>query len=313
MSELKFWIKVIGGSMLVGGLIFFSVMKMAIRGGKVDVPSVVDQPRASAEYKLRKVGLEMTVLEERFSTSAPFGSIISQDLDAGVTVKRGREIGVIVSKGTRIVAVPDLVGMRSSRQARLLLEQNGLVPGYMDEIHHASARDSVVAQSPEAGLQVNRGSRVSLLISSDPQKHAWVMPDLKGVDLHDTRDMLRAMGLVIRDVAMVKAEAAEPGTVLYQSISGGARVEQGQAVKLGVVDSESMRARYARLEYQVPDDGVTERRVQVTIIDARGQRVVHNAMEKPGALVKVEGKAWGRASYQVSLSGDLLFEKEIPE
>ena len=313
MNEIRFWFKFLGLCAVLGGLVFSFTMKTAIRGGNVDVPALEGLPRANASLQLRKLGLKMDVIEERFSNQAAFGSVLEQDIEAGMTIKRGRAIKVVLSKGTRVVQVPELVGMRNPRQARLLMEQNGLAAGVIAYLHHSAPEGSIIAQSPEAGLQVARGSRVSLLVSKDTEKLAWVMPDLTERDLGEARERLKAMGVVLRKVDLVDPVEAEPGSVTYQSLSAGARVEMGSTLDLQVARGDSMaRARYALIEYQVPDVGVAERRVQITVADARGRRVVYNSMEKPGAGIRVETKAWGSATYRVAISGSDVLEEEIP-
>jgi len=139
-----------------------------------DKRRVPHQYRA-AEYKLRSLGLHMGVREERFSTGAPYGSVLEQDIEAGATIKRGRTVELILSKGTKVVAMPQLKGLPSLRQARLLLEQNGLEAAVEDWIFSDEPKDTVLAQTPEAGSEIARGTRVSLLSSLGPRKNAWVM------------------------------------------------------------------------------------------------------------------------------------------
>ena len=289
-------------------------MTIFVRGGTVSVPDLKGTSQAVARHKLRAQGLEMQVREERWSNSVPYGVVIEQGTDAGVTLKRGRSIAAVISLGTRSVAVPQLGGMASARQARLLLEQNGLGQGVLDEVHSGLPQGTVLAQSPESGVEVSRGDAISLLVSKGPRPVARVMPNLKGSTLEEARTLVRQAGLVLRHVTEVPGKGLTAGTVLSQSLPAGMPAVEGEDIALNVAQgAESLvSARLAILEFTLPAEGVQERRVTIRVTDARGEKLVHNAMEKPGKKLKMDVRVSGPASYRVEVSGQVAEEKEIP-
>lgn len=314
MSERRYWLRLGAFCFVGGGLLFYLVMTLTVKGGKVSMPELKGASRAAAEFKLKGLGLRMAVREERFSAASPYGTVLEQDIEPGATIKRGRSVEVILSKGTKIVNVPALAGLPSSRQARLLLEQNGLELALEDQVHDESPKDTVLAQSPDAGVEVPRGARISLLSSLGPEAGAWVMPDFRGKDAGLARQASQKMGLILRRVTEKEIKGAAPGSVIQQSLSPGAKVSEGEDLALVVASgsADGAGARLAEIAYELPEDGVTERRVQITVSDALGQRVVYSHMVKPGATVKLEARVHGKASYRVSLSGETAEEKEIP-
>lgn len=314
MNELRFWSKFLGLCVAVGAFTFYGVMTLGVRGGKVTMPDLRGVHRDLAEHKLAGLGLRMDIREERFDDKAPYGAVLQQSEEAGATIKRGRGIAVIVSRGTKAVAVPQLKGMLSSRQARLLLEQNGLGEGVVAAIPSEKPRDSVLAQAPEAGTEVTRGSSVSLLLSAGQAPVGRVMPELRGHSVDSARALVAKMGLVLRKVQELSQKDAQPGQVLAQSLSPGARVEEGQELFLKVAagDAAGMAARLVTLSYQVPQDSVIERRVRVTINDSLGQRVVHNAMERPGARLRLDVKVHGAGHQTISLAGQTVVDEDLP-
>lgn len=313
-AEKKYWVK-LGVVCGVGGLLlFYLVLNLTVKGGKVSMPDLKGQGRAAAERKLSGLGLSMNVREERFSTAAPYGTVLEQDIEPGATIKRGRSVELILSKGTKIVRVPSLKGLASSRQARLLLEQNGLLLAVEDFVHDNAPADQVLAQSPDEGVEVARGAAVSLLCSLGPGKKAWVMPDFKGSESALARSTAQLMGLVLRRVTEKEIPGLAPGSVASQSLTAGARVEEGYELALVVAAGQASAegARLALISYDVPEDGVTERRVLITVTDRLGQRAVYNRMLKPGYSVSFETRVHGAASYSVSLSGETVETKELP-
>jgi serine/threonine-protein kinase len=317
VKELLFWGRLAALSAALGLLAFFGVMRLSVKGGTVSMPDLRGLPLQAAEMRLRSEGLQLQVREERHSNELPFGAVMEQSMEAGASLKRGRTIAVVVSIGNKVLTVPHVIGSASSRQARLLLEQNGLKPGRLARVHdELIPRDSVLAQSPEAGSEASRGDAVSLLVSAGPRERARLMPDLKGRSLDEARALASRAGLVLRRVNEAKAvpAGAEPGSVLGQSLSPAARVLPGSELLLSVAPggAASAPARLARLDLLVPADSLVERRLQVLVRDSQGERMLHNAMEKPGARLRKEFRAYGPATAEISLAGVVIETREIP-
>ena len=150
MSEAKFWLRVAALAALSGFLAFALVLRVSVKGGSVKMPDLKGLTQQAAAVKLHNLGLDMQVREERYS-DAPYGAVLEQSLEPDAVLKRGRTIAVVVSIGNKVLAVPSVVGVPSSRQARLLLEQNGLALGRTATIYAAEPADTVLAQSPEPG------------------------------------------------------------------------------------------------------------------------------------------------------------------
>ena len=312
--ELRFWSKLAALSIAAGCLVFYLVMSVSLKGGNVTMPDLKGLPKAGAETKLRGLGLQLQVREERYSNASAFSAVLEQSVEPGATIKRGRVIAVVVSMGSQTLSVPMLQGMPSARQARLLLEQNGLVLGVEDYVASQLPRETVLAQSPEAGQGVARGDQVSLLVSSGPPMAARVMPDMRGQGLEAARALAGRMGLVLRRVIEAAEKAGVPGTVLAQSLTPTAYVETGQELALTVVPGTDAvgGARLVPFSYELPEDGVQERRVRIIITDAHGERLVHNAMEQPGATISKEVKAFGPAKLSISVGGQVIEERDLP-
>jgi beta-lactam-binding protein with PASTA domain len=314
VSEARFWLRIVLLGIVCGGVVFYSVMSVSLRGGNVTMPDLKGLPKAGADAQLQGLGLKMQVREERYSNTSAYSAVLEQSVDPGATIKRGRVIAVVVSLGSQTLEVPQLVGMPSARQARLLLEQNGLVLGAQDFVANDLPMDTVLSQAPESGQSVARGDQVSLLVSAGPALSARVMPNLAGESLDSARSLANRMGLVLRRVIETADKAGVPGSVLAQSLTPNARVETGQDLALTVVPgSDSLDgARLAPFSYELPEDGVQERRVRITVTDSHGQRLVHNAMEQPGATVSKEVRVYGPAKLSINVGGQVVEEKDLP-
>jgi serine/threonine-protein kinase len=314
VKELLFWLKLTALGVLLGSSVFFCVMQASLKGGTVTMPDLRGMPKGSAELKLNSAGLKMNVREERYSSTAPYGAVLEQSLEPGVTLKRGRTIAVVVSIGDKVLSVPQLVGSPSERQADLILDQNGLAVGRTAFIASSQPQGTVLAQSPESGQQVTRGEGVSLLVSSGPALVSRLMPDLRGRSLDDARALAGRMGLVLRRVLESTVQGATPGSVLGQSLSPDARVALGTELVLTVAPGGSAQVppRLVTISYTLPDDGVQERRLLILVQDSMGQRPVYNRMREPGTSVNQDVKVYGPATALISVGGALVETRNIP-
>jgi|GEM_PF-491441 serine/threonine-protein kinase len=310
---LRFWLRLLGLGAALCLFTAFVVMNLALKGGEVTLPDLRGKAFSAAASELRQAGITLKMDDERYSNSQLKGCVLQQDIPGGTRIKRGRTVYVVVSKGSATVTIPDLAGL-SRRQAEILLQQNGLNLDSATLIPGAAPAEAVLAQFPEAGSSRAQGTGVQLLVSQGPQAQRWVMPSLAGRALETAQAAASAMGLVLKDVAQEDRPGAEPGSVLTQSLQAGSPVAAGDELSLVVARGRAdiSKARLATLRYQVPDDARSERRVRIAVTDAAGSRVVHNEMEKPGALVTVAARVYGMARYRVQLAGAEAYEGEIP-
>ncbi|MDW7739916.1 MAG: PBP1A family penicillin-binding protein [Bacillota bacterium] len=68
-------------------------------GSLVIVPDVVGSFQAIAEMRLSRAGLRVGMVSEQFSDSVPRGHVMRQVPEAGSTLVRGSEVGLIISRG----------------------------------------------------------------------------------------------------------------------------------------------------------------------------------------------------------------------
>lgn len=114
--------------------------------------------------------------EKEYSMEVPKGQIIRQEPKAGTVEKpcrqngRARKISVVVSKGPKLVDVPDVTGMKR-KEAKKILEAEGLWFEIEEEGIYSDTvkRGRVVMTSPEAGGQLYQGERIVLYYSKGPE------------------------------------------------------------------------------------------------------------------------------------------------
>lgn len=217
---------------LVGDLI---VMPMITRQGEeFSLPNIVGLTQAEAEDSLAAHGLVLQISGREFSPNKPEGVILTQLPNAGMMVKEGRNIKVIISAGVRVAEVPDVFGM-SIRQADLTLQKAGFVVGDMHWTDVDSLPENVAIETiPSSGTLLPLGSSVSLAINQGSRSDYVFVPTLVGKPLDRARAILDSLDLFISKVVMVRDTLLLPNTVIEQHPTHNTQVARGDSVWVSV-------------------------------------------------------------------------------
>ena len=134
------------------------------------VPSVIGDELNVAQEKLYGAGLKIYVSGEEFDERISRNKIITQNPASGAKVKMNREVYVVVSKGSKIIAlnIPDLKN-KELKEATVIIEEFGLILGRITYTNHFTVpKDVVITQNPEPGNISSNSKNVNLLVSKGP-------------------------------------------------------------------------------------------------------------------------------------------------
>ncbi len=213
----------------------YLTLTWVVRGEEtVAVPDLREKELVTVLEILTDLGLNAKVRELEYHPSVPKSQVIFQDPAAGEEVKKGRDVRIVISKGTQTVYMPNLAN-RPARQADIVLEENGLCRGSLSQAYsEAHEPGSVIAQEPPPGTIVSRDTCVNLLVSLGRRPRALPMPDLTGLGLDEALEQIEKLKLFAGDVSSESAPGKPRNTVLSQSPPSGRRVEEGGRVDLVV-------------------------------------------------------------------------------
>ncbi|MDW8290984.1 MAG: PASTA domain-containing protein, partial [Armatimonadota bacterium] len=132
----------------------------------VVVPDLQGKPLVEARRLAREADLNLVIRQEEYNEQFPEGTVYLVQPEAGTQVKVGSAVQVWVSKGSRMVEVPDVRSL-SEAEARQRLVGAGLQVGKVEEKPHLTApAGTVLSQSPPPKRRVNREAPVDLVISA---------------------------------------------------------------------------------------------------------------------------------------------------
>lgn len=176
--------------------------------------------------------IQLVAMEE-FNNEYAAGIIIEQGKAEGRTVKIGDAITVVVSKGTRMVTVPDVVNYHYNSASAALNSENLKYLRIETESDDIAA-GYVTRTEPAAYASVEEGSTVKVYVSIGPSTEDTIVPYVVGYPVNEAEDMLTQAYLVPKIQYVESAE--EKDSIVSQNIVEGDVVTRGTTVTIYVSD-----------------------------------------------------------------------------
>ena len=158
----------------------------------------------------------------------PAGTILSQNISGGSTVKQGTTITVVVSSGEKKVEVPYVTYMKES-EAKSTLKAYVLGYSVTYEYSENVSKGLVISQSVEAGKKVSPGTNVSLVVSKGRKQVS--VPNVVGMNESSAYNTLLNNDL---RYAVVYSHSENVGWGKVISASPTGKQERGTKVTLTV-------------------------------------------------------------------------------
>lgn len=214
---------------VVGIVLGFILILLFSSSSSIFAPSLVGRSIEEAEVIAKTNNLNIKVQEERFDTKNVKGIIIRQTPNAGMSVKKGQTLYVVVSKGLERVILPDFKG-QMLRTAQISISQSGLKLKGVSFISSKESPETVIAQYPPCSAVVPKESDCYLLVSKGGRKPIFVMPDLKGKEAKVISRIFGEYGIQ----CYVENSASGEGKIFRQRPLPGFPVDSSMALILGV-------------------------------------------------------------------------------
>jgi eukaryotic-like serine/threonine-protein kinase len=209
-------------ALLLGGFVYWIGW-----GRYTDTPNLTGMRLADATAKASRMGFETTREPLKFSRKVPKGHVITTSPGPDTRIPRHGTIGLVVSKGPRLVAVPDVSGA-SPQEARAALRDRGLrVSASKFAFSDSVSKGSVIDTEPQVGTRVRAGSPVALLVSQGIQ-----VPNMIGQPFETAKSNLESMGFAVSATQGYSSDYGA-GYVMAQDPHGGG-MDAGATITLTV-------------------------------------------------------------------------------
>ncbi|ORT60586.1 serine/threonine protein kinase [Streptomyces sp. CB03238] len=195
------------------------------------VPTVLGQTQAQAEKRLADAGLDVKGVERDYSSAYKRGTVMAADPAPGERVRGNGPVTLTISRGPKIVKVPNLKGLPLA-DAKRELTKAGLASGVVTRAFSQEfEQGTVISTDPKAGTERSPDSAVALVVS----KGAPIdVPDVTGDTVEDATRTLEDAGLTVKVAPARVHSTEEAGSVAAQSLSQGNRAAKGDTITLTV-------------------------------------------------------------------------------
>ncbi len=169
----KIWLTIGIGA----GIIFLTafltsqiILPIVFRAPKeIELPNLVGNSFAAARLALSELGLHVVVQDSIWSESERVNTVMEQNPAPGEFIRPEGTVYIRVSRGSRQVGVPSLVGL-SYHEAYYTLHSAGLKGVVADSLYSDSyAANAVIRISPGVGSKIEKGSTVRMYLSRGPE------------------------------------------------------------------------------------------------------------------------------------------------
>jgi serine/threonine-protein kinase len=205
---------------------------LIVSAGPSVVPRLIGLPLPVAEKRLRGEGMKLRF--RAVPSEVTPGVVVATEPEPGEPAPPGGTVTVSVSSGPGRGSVPSLLGARAE-EARGRARRAGFVARVF-EVPSTEPGGIVVAQSPQPGAKLNRGSRVRIDVSTGAADESLSrtvdVPSVVGGTLAAAQHELESRGLVVR-VAYALA-GAPLSQVLKQDPPAGTTARRGANVRITV-------------------------------------------------------------------------------
>jgi eukaryotic-like serine/threonine-protein kinase len=213
--------------LLLAGLAF-----ALTRPEKTTVPDVVGKQFEAARTVLINAGFK--VERQGVTSTVPKDRVLREDPQPGTKQKKDSTITLTVSDGPGSTVVPDVTNLTESK-AKSVLKDAGFKTTTQKEPSDAIGVGRATRTSPSGGQQIERGTLVTIFVSSGPAK--VTVPNVTGQNEASATAELSNVGLKA-DVTEEESDQ-DPGSVIRQSPSSGSKVDKGSTVTIVVAKAAS--------------------------------------------------------------------------
>jgi len=221
--------------MLFIGLLTFL---LSLRGtGEVLVPNVQSKDLISAMIELQEKDLYARV-QVRYSTDYEKGLVLEQKPAAGSSVRVGRKITLVVSRGPVIDRVEDYVGQKLEdlrvhlqslfSTSKALLRIKEPVSYVFDE----SPAGTILAQNPPAGKPLEGVAELELVVSRGPKGEMITVEDYLKLSFQDAMAELASANIPFIFTVRKPRANEKSGVVVSQTPEPKSAVPYGSVVQL---------------------------------------------------------------------------------
>lgn len=295
---------------IVGILVYKNSKKQAEENKEIEVPNLVGRVYDEVVEEYSKQGIEIIKDKVEYSSEQPEGSVISQTPEKGTKTK-DKKIKVVVSKGKKMVEVPDVTGKDIKVATYELEDTLGFKIEREDVVSEKVASGIIISQDAKKGETLPYGSTIKLQVSKGDGKETVVVPNVLGKTESDAKSALEALGLTV-SVKYSEDKTKSNGVVIAQSYPQNQTLKQGTLVEITVnkiLLTKTVTLDLLELQGETASSADTINVKVTASIDGGAYNTVYNQSVDPSTkTVSVEINGYSNATLKVYLNSKQVKE-----
>jgi serine/threonine-protein kinase len=196
--------------------------------GDLQTPNVVGESYADAQATLIGQGLRVGSVTEEYTRENDKGQVIRQNPPAGILLRKGQTVSLVISSGIQYVGVPQGLTGLSLDQAKDTLAAANLKVGRVVFKNSPVTKGQVLSTEPAAGESVPAGTKVMLTVSNSKTR----VPDVRGEDAATATAILLEHNFDVESKRSAVYKKRYDGLVVRQSPSARTYAEAGATVTI---------------------------------------------------------------------------------
>lgn len=284
----------------------------------IDLPDFVGKSVDEAKAMVEEDSIIFEI-EETYDGEIEEGKIISQEPPyvEGTQVKEKTVVKLLVSKGTKMVTMKKVVGMKFEDAEKMLTEELELEVEKVGETSKTVEEGVIIKQEIEEGIEIKAGTVVKLTVSKGTGIKQVSVPYVIGETEADAKKKLSDL-----DVTVVYEEDTTKvdGKVLKQSIETGTTVDEKTKITITVNRIEKLKTGTIKLNLKsvlgdkatITKDPETGEEINPTIalrIEVNGDTVYKDNPRKDETAITAT--AQGKGTVNVKIFADDVKIKEV--
>lgn len=279
---------------------------------EVTIPDFIGMDITNVEKQIRELELNL-IINERYDSLVEEEAVISQQPEKGMIVKKGFDVSVVISKGARLIEVPDLV-FKSVNDVPFILKNVGLEEGEITYEFSSLPIGTVITQSPRAEIEVAENTKINYVVSKGPEIVTLIMPNLVGTSIESSKATLGRLGLRLGSVREEDSADYDAGTVTSQSVAATTEIEEGTVVNLIVSKKKEVTeppTETRTIEINLGNLSGTVHVQIFRILEEENKEIFskHHNIDTEGTVLRVSIAGTGVQSFDIYIDG---VKEDIP-
>jgi len=288
---------------------------------EVIVPNIENKSVLEALKIVSDLGLGLKKIAEVYNPQLPVGTVVTQQPPAGMTVRKGRVINVVLSLGGEKVFVPNVLG-EDKRKAEVIIRQYGLVVGSITECFSLRySKGKVMWQSYPEGSVVDKNTPIDLKISLGfPPDDIILMPDFINKTLSEVKSWVETYGLQLNIKYKIVEQIPQSDIVVEQNPPADSVVSLEDIIEITLSKSPSQQEKDLNtekiedkksynFEYELPFMGNLPKNVKVVQISDEGEHILYNKLTFPKEKILLYVPQRKNSKLRIFVDGILIDEK----